>query len=119
MNALPDNHSIEFEFDDLEIEIEGLFCSSFYGKAELALNDPRDGDFYVKGIVLRGRRRERTHRPYGYSPLYRWKNSVERLDKPAADDRTFKAHLFRKLEAAIYEDEVAKAAWASELEDAA
>lgn len=119
MNApiLCDQHSIEYEFEDLEIEIDGLFIGSFYGKAELALNDPQDGDFYVKSIALRGRRRERRYRPYGLM-IWHWKDSWDHLPRPARDDRTFKAHLFRALEARIYEDDVAKAAWAEELEDA-
>lgn len=116
--ALCDQHSIEYEFEDLEIEIDGLFVGSFWGKAELAMNDARHGDFYVKHIALKGRRREKTYRPWGLM-VWRYNDSWEAIPRPADSAQTFKAYLFRAIEARIYEDEAARAAWQSELEDAA
>ena len=116
--ALATTHSIEIDFEDIEIEEDGLFFGSFWGTAELALNDPDDGDFYVKHIAIKGRRRQKAWRPYGYQ-YWSYEDAFVSLPRPASDDRTFKAHLFRKIEARLYEDENAKAAWASEWEDAA
>lgn len=114
----PAPHSVEYEFEDIEIEIDGLFFGSFNGTAELVPNGTDDDLFCVKHIALKGRRRRQAYRPYGFR-YWDYRDSYEALPRPASDDRTFKAHLFRALEARIYEDEVAKAVWTSELEDAA
>jgi hypothetical protein len=120
MNAhakLADSHSLNFEFEELEIEDDGLVFGSFWGLAELALNDPANGDFFVKHIVLRGDRI--SAQPSALRPGRKVRApGFMALPRPASDDRTFKAHLFRKIELALYRDEVAAAAWANELEDA-
>jgi hypothetical protein len=120
MNApfkISDSHSINHTFEELEVEEAGLFLGSFWGHAELALNDPADGDFYVKHIVLRGDRD--VSMPSALRPDRRKRvPGFIALPRPAKDSMTFAAHLFRKIEAALYADEVAQAAWQQELEDA-
>lgn len=112
-----DDFSINHEFEELEIEEDGLFFGSFWGMAELALNDARDGDFFVKHIVLRGDRFNAA--PSALRPGRKQRApGFMALTRPAKDDRTFKAHLFRALETRLYEDETAKAAWADQMETA-
>ncbi|MBZ9873115.1 hypothetical protein LB542_19900 [Mesorhizobium sp. BR1-1-9] len=115
--AIADSHSIQHEFEELEIEEEGLFLGSFWGSAELALNDPANGDFYVKHIVLKGDRYDRQGVRFGLRIRKRVPGFMA-LPMPAKDDQTFKAHLFRAIEARLYEDETAQAAWLNEIEDA-
>lgn len=112
-----DSHSVEHAFEELEIEQDGLFFGSFWGAAELVLNDPANGDFYVKHIVLRGDRFERNPIQFGLRIRKRVPGFMA-LTRPAKDDRTFNAHLFRAIEQAIYADETAQAAWANEMESA-
>lgn len=111
-----DSWSTEFEFEDIEIEEDGVHFGSFWGTAELALNDPRDGDFYVKHIAVNGQKRERRS-IYGYGlTIPKRTDAVLLLPMPAKDDRTFKAHLFRKIETALYASREAQEHFASELE---
>lgn len=111
-----DNWSIEYQFEEIEIEEDGIHFGSFWGTAELALNDPRDADFYVKHIAISGQKREReTRGGYGLSIMKRT-DAVLLIRRPANDDRTFKAHLFRKIEAALYASRDAQDCFASELE---
>ncbi|RWO34774.1 MAG: hypothetical protein EOS10_00275 [Mesorhizobium sp.] len=113
---VPDDFSIEYEFEEIEIEEDGIAFGSFYGTAELALNDPRDGDFYVKHIAVDGVKRERERvGGYGMSILKRT-DVVMLLPMPARDERTFKAHLFRKIEAALYASRDAAEHFAKEME---
>lgn len=114
-SGIADDHSIEFEFDALDIEVDGLIFAEVNGIAELALNDPRDGDFYVKHIVLTGDRREKIG---PLMTLKRRKPSKLHLYRPNREMRTFQAHLFRAIEEAIYVYQPAKDAWQAELEDA-
>ncbi len=120
MNAhskIADSHSVNHEFEELEIEQDGLFFGSFWGTAELALNDPANGDFFVKHIILRGDRF--TAAPSALRPGRRARvPGFMALTRPAKDDRTFNAHLFRAIEARLYDDETAQAAWANEMEAA-
>lgn len=120
MNAhakISDQHTVEFEFEEYEIEEDGVFFGSFTGKAELAINDPGHGDFYVKHISIEGRTRKRDYRPYGFA-FWSYTDAPLHLSRPASDARTFKAHLFRKIEERIYEDEKASERFWSEMEDA-
>lgn len=116
-NQTADTHSINFDFEEMEIEEDGLFFGSFWGTAELALNDARDGDYLVKHIVLRGDRIERNPVRFGLCIRKRVPGFLA-LTRPAKDNLSFHAHLFRALEARLYEDETAQAAWANEMEDA-
>lgn len=112
-----DGWSTEYQFEDLEIREDGVFFGSFNGTAELALNDPADRDFYVKTIAIQGVKRERQSiGGYGLTIPKRIP-SVMLLRRPATDDRTFTAHLFRRLEATLYDSEHAKEYFAAELGD--
>ncbi|RUU80483.1 hypothetical protein [Mesorhizobium sp. M7A.F.Ca.MR.362.00.0.0] len=114
---LADSHSINHTFEELEIEQDGLFFGSFWGTAELALNDPANGDFFVRHIVLRGDRF--VSMPSALRPGRKARvPGFMALTRPAKDDSTFQAHLFRAIELAIYADETAQAAWANEMEAA-
>lgn len=113
-----DDFSTEYEFEDIEIEEDGIHFGSFWGTADLALNDPRDGDFYVKHITVNGTMRQRQFRG-GYELLIMKRvDAVMQLPLPAKDDRTFKAHMFRKIEAALYASRDAQERFASEMEAA-
>jgi hypothetical protein len=114
---LADDWSMEYAFEDIEIEHEGVFFGSFSGTAELVLNDPADRDFYVKTVALSGVMRERERiGGYGLTILKR-KPTALLLRRPAKDDRTFAAHLFRRIEDALYASEDAREKWLSEVED--
>ncbi len=116
-HRIPDDFSIEYEFEDIEIEEDGISFGSFYGTAELALNDPGNGDFYVKHLAINGVKRER-ERVGGYGLTILKRTDVAMLlTMPAKDCQTFKAHLFRKIEAALYVNREAGELWASEMED--
>lgn len=121
MNAhqkISDDWSVEYTFEDIEIEEAGIHFGSFWGTAELALNDPRDRDFYVKHIAINGVKREREYRGgYGFSVMKRT-DVVMLLPMPAKDEQAFKAHMFRKIEAALYASRDAQERFASEMEDA-
>jgi hypothetical protein len=108
---------MEYVFEDIEIVEDGIHFGSFWGTAELALNDPRDGDFYVKHIAINGQKRERqTLKGYSLSVMKRT-DAVLLLPMPAKDSQTFKAHLFRAIEKALYASQDAAERFASELED--
>lgn len=114
----PSGWSTEFAFEEIEIEEEGIHFGSFWGTAELAVNDPRDGDFYVKTLAISGQKRER-ERIGGYSlSIMKRTPAVLLMRRPAGDDRTFQAHLFRKIEAALYASEEAREWFAGEIEAA-
>lgn len=115
--TVSDQWSCEFEFEEYEIEEDGVFFGSFSGKAELAINDPGHGDFYVKHISVEGRTRRKTYRPYGYVDWI-YTGAPLHLSRPAQDCRTFKAHLFRKIEERIYDDSAAGEFFWSEMESA-
>lgn len=107
----------EYVFEDIEIEEDGIHFGSFWGVADLALNDPAERDFYVRFIVINGMRRERERRGgYDLSIMKRTEAPLH-LSRPAKDDQTFKAHLFRKIENALYASEHAAERFAAELED--
>lgn len=118
MNAhskIADSHSITFVFEEIEIEHDGLFFGSFWGTAELVLNDPANGDFFVRHIILRGDRF--VSMPSALRPGRRSRvPGFMALTRPAKDDRTLIAHLFRAIETAIYANETAAATWANEME---
>ncbi|RUW04021.1 hypothetical protein [Mesorhizobium sp. M1A.F.Ca.IN.020.04.1.1] len=110
--------SVEYDFEDIEIEEDGVYFGSFWGTAELALNDPRDGDFYVKHIAIDGQKRERqTLKGYSLSVMKRT-DAALLLPWPAKDNTSFKARLFRKIEAALYASQDARERFAGELEAA-
>ncbi|TPN03838.1 hypothetical protein FJ973_29795 [Mesorhizobium sp. B2-1-3] len=121
MNALAcqsSNWSLEYPFEEIEIEEAGIHFGSFWGTAELAVNDPRDGDFYVKAVAIRGEKRQQeTRNGYRLSIMKRT-DAVLLIRRPANDDRTFQAHLFRKIADALYASEHARETFQSELEDA-
>ena len=121
MNAIPkipDDLSIEYEFEDLEIVVDGIHFGSFYGTAELALNDPQDGSFYVKHIAINGQKRERqTLKGYSLTIMKRT-DAVLLIRWPAKDDQTFRAHLFRRIEEALYASRDAAERFADEMENA-
>ena len=113
MNAIArisDQHSIEFDFECLDIEVEGLRFAEVSGTAELAVNDHDDGSFYVKHIVLNGTRK--------HSFSTRWEPSKQHIYRAGPEQRTFTAHLFRAIETALYSYRPAEEAWRSELENA-
>lgn len=114
MTALCDQHTIEFEFECLDIEVDGLMFAEVSGVAELALNDPRDGDFVVKHIVLTG---DRYQKIGPYMTLKRREPGKVNLYR-VNEGRTFTAHLFRAIEAALYRYQPAIDAWQAELEAA-
>lgn len=116
MNAISDQHSIEYSFECLDLSSEGLMFAEVSGVAELAMNDPSEGDFYVKHIILNGDRYEKVG---PMMVIRRRKPSHIHLHKPARDASHLSAHLFRLIEAALYEDHGAQQAWASEFEAAA
>ncbi len=107
MNAplakIADNWTCEYDFSELEIEIDGVSFGSFSGSAELALNDARYGDFYVSHIVVNGTKRVRRHG----SILTKRIDAKLHLPRPSTDSNTFSAHLFRAISAALYADEQA------------
>ncbi len=113
---ISDQHTLEYEFDCLDIEVDGLRFAEVSGVAELAVNDHSDGSFYVKHITLRG---ERQVKIGPLLTLNRWEKSRTQLYRPSNDCRTFSAHLFRAIETALYRSRDAQEAWNSELEDAA
>lgn len=117
MSGLSDHHSIDFTFEDLEIEVDGVFFGYFNGAAELAVNAPDEYEFYVKEINVAGITKVKRWRSYGYS-YYDRNEAVLTLDRPQSSDTSFKAELFRKLEAAINSDPDAQEAWAAEVEGA-
>ena len=111
-----DNWSMEYQFEQIEIEEDGIHFGSFDGTAELALNDPRDRDFFVKHIAISGQKRERqTLKGYSLTIMKRT-DAVLLIRRPANDDRTFKAHLFRAIEKALYASQDAQERFASEME---
>lgn len=117
VNKVADDWSVQFVFEDIEIEEDGIHFGSFWGIAELALNDPADRDFYVRFLVVNGMRRERQRRGgYDLSIMKRTEAPLM-LRMPAKDNSTFKAHLFRKIENALYASEHAIEHFAAELED--
>lgn len=99
MNALAkvsDDWTAEYKFADIEIEEDGLFFGSFSGVAELGINQPGEPEFYVKHITVSGRSRK---------PFSRLKqDACMHLTRRATHDSSFKAHLFRKIEATLYAD---------------
>jgi hypothetical protein len=115
---VPDDFSIEYEFDDIEIVEDGVSFGSFNGLAELVLNDHEYGDFYVKHIAIDGAKRERqVVKGYALSIMKRT-DAMLLLRMPAKDDQTFTAHLFRKIEAALYASRDAQERFANEMENA-
>lgn len=101
--------SLTYEFDCLEIEIDGIRVGSFSGTAILE----EDGsDFYVSRIYLEGEKVER--RPGQIIPT-RTRHKV-RLPKPPYDGGgCFEARLYRRIEEALYADRHAAEFWAEEL----
>ncbi|TDR27766.1 hypothetical protein [Aquamicrobium defluvii] len=117
MNAISDQHSIEFEFKELQPSIGGVRLDIYIsGVAELAA-DP-GYQFYVKSIRLDGTTPDKFARPtlFGGRPR---KAAITIINKPAKGDTSLEAQIFRWLESAIYDDELALRAWASEFEEAA
>lgn len=88
-HSLPsDSWSYEHEFEELEIEIDGILVGEFSGVAELA-TDP-GYTFYVKSITLSGTRYER--RPGWFAR--RAVSTKVHLTKPAGKPSTLSEHLF-------------------------
>jgi hypothetical protein len=117
-HLMADTWSMSYEFEQIEITEDGIQFGSFSGVAELAINDPRDGDFVVKCLAIEGTKRERqTLNGYRLS-IMKTRDAVLLIRRPASEDRTFKAHLFRAIETALYASEHARECFASELEDA-
>ncbi len=108
---MSDQHVLEFEFECLDIEVEGLRFAEVSGVADLAVNDHDDGSFYVKHITLHGDRK------HAFSTRYA--PSKQQLYRPNDEMRTFTAHLFRAIEMALYSYRPAIDAWHGELEYAA
>lgn len=113
-----DSWSTEYQFEEIEIEEDGIHFGSFWGTAELAINDPRDRDFYVKHIAINGQKRERQMRGGYELSIMKRTDAVLLIRRPANDDRTFTAHLFRKIEKALYASRDAQERFASEMEAA-
>src|SRR5690606_501731 len=104
MSNISDFHSIDCDFSDIEIEIDGVHVGFFDGTAELFLNSQEDEDFYVKAIHLDGVRKVQRVRSYGYKYFDRVSEKLT-LARPDRADTSFKAELFRKLDAAISSDD--------------
>lgn len=103
MNRLPDHHSIEFEFENLDIEVDGLKFAEVTGTAELMNDDAYL--FFVNHIVLNGRRHATGWRKWHTVP------GILHLPRPAAGDTSPKARLFQMIEAALYDYEPAIEKW--------
>lgn len=112
----PDNFSVEYQFEEIEIEDGGVHFGSFWGTAELGINDPADRDFFVKHLAISGQKRERQMRGGYELSFMKRAPAVLLIRRPASDDRTFTAHLFRKIETALYASREAKEWFASEME---
>lgn len=114
---IADDWSAEFEFEDIEISEDGIHFGSFWGTAELALNDPRDRDFFVKHIAVNGTMRQRQFRGGYELSIMKRVDAVMQIPRPAPDDRTFRGHLFRKIADALYASPEAQEHFQSEMED--
>lgn len=66
---------INYDFEQLPIEIGGIWIDTFSGSATLALDDPENGQFYVADITLEGEKRT-THRPYSVNFPKREKREI-------------------------------------------
>lgn len=119
MNAhacISDQHSITYHFEDVRPTIGGVrLDNGFFGAAELSA-DP-GYTFYVRSIVLNGTVPDKLARPtlFGGRPR---KSVVAVLTRPAKDDTSPEAVLFRLIEDAIYEDSDAAEVWQAEVEAA-
>lgn len=114
---ISDQHSIEYDFEELQPVIGGVRLDTYIsGRAELA-SDP-SYTFYVKSITLDGSVPDMAKRASMYFGRPR-KPAKTTLYRRAADDMSAEAHLFRLIEAAIYEDAHAIAAWQAEVEEVA
>ena len=94
MNAhakIADSWSCEYEFEELEIEIDGISVGSFSGTAELAV-DP-GYTFYVKAITLNGTRYEHQRGWFARRAV----STKVHLTKPDGKPSTFSEHLFAAL----------------------
>lgn len=102
--------AISYDFDCLEIEIDGIRVGSFTGTATLE----EDGsDFYVSRICLDGEKAER--RRGCFILTERTRHTVP-LPKPTVGtDDTFESMLFDRIAEALYSDRWAAEFWAEEL----
>lgn len=111
--ALSDQHAVTYDFEELQPVIGGVRMDIYItGTAELA-HDPSYGTFYVKSITLPGSVKDMMARPslFGGRPR---KPVPFTMLRRADHDSSLEAHLFRLIEAAIYEDEKAIEAWNAE-----
>lgn len=111
---LPHNHSISFDFEELQPEIEGVRLEVYFnGTAELE----NDGDgFFVRSIAIDATAAS----PFERSIIGRRvrKPTYLLLDQASILDNPEKGALFSMLSRAIYASEAAQEAWASEREAA-
>jgi len=99
--------SCEYQFEELEIEVNGVFFGCFNGTAEL-VEDSGYGTFWVKAICLDGQKE--TNKPSVLRPWRKERESASiALDRPAYGQRpdTLSEHLFDALEKALYRSDAA------------
>lgn len=95
LQQVADSWSCEYEFEELEIEIDGISVGSFSGTAELAV-DP-GYTFYVKAISLNGSQYERQPGSFFRRPV----SKKVHLARPAGVPSTLSEHLFVAIAAAL------------------
>lgn len=114
---ISDQHSITYRTDELQIEIAGIRLDALFPVEAVLACDPKYS-FYVKSIALPGTVIDKLARPSMFSRRPR-KEVMLNIDLPEKGDMSATAHLFRLIEAAIYEDEKAIEAWNAEKAEAA
>lgn len=80
--------SCEYQFDEIELDFDGVLIPSFSGTATLAENG---GEFYVKAICLDGLKRD----GFLAKPAKVW------LKRPEGISSMFEAQIFRRIAWAI------------------
>lgn len=109
--------SCEYEFDELEIELDGVRVGSFRGIAELA--DNGDGQFYVRAITLDGEKVVKVRRPLGNLKTIRTPGHVRLQRAPYDGAGTLSQHLYKAIEASLYADTGAAEFFAAEVAELA
>ncbi len=119
MNAhakISDQHSIEWEFEELSPTIGGVRLDAMFGGTAVLAADS-GYHFYVQSIWLGGSMKDVQAKPSLFGGLP-WKRTKVELKRPEASDHSPEAVLFRLLESAIENDDRALDAWRRETEAA-
>lgn len=111
---LPHNHSISYDFEELQPEIDGVRLEVYFnGTAELE----NDGDgFFVRSIAIDAT----TSSPFAKTYLARKARKPTYLivNQASLHECPLKGALYSMLSKAIYASDAAQEAWVSELEAA-